>query len=269
MDNSHLYGEALSEAGRWVVRHPKLTHILDNRDPVATAMLNTFIRQPAVWAYLRTLRVTRHRETAQQLLDKAHARIHGGGQTSAIVSLYRSYDAGGRLTDLSPSQFAVLRTTFGLAIANGPTVLASLRYLAVAVESETGIRITPSRMRRVLMRLIALGLIEYEPGRRGYTQHPLTRSGRVNLANLLPPIAWTLFQVMTLLLESFAPLWFSWSRTRPYALIAAVSMHAMIGLMFGPVRYFAMLMATLLIASHLSERRLEQLTHRLAKLTSA
>ena len=113
VDNSHLYGEALSEAGRWVVRHPKLTHMLDNRDPVATAMLNTFIRQPAVWAYLRTLRVTRHRETAQQLLDKAHARIHGGGQTSAIVSLYRSYDAGGRLTDLSPSQFAVLRTTFG------------------------------------------------------------------------------------------------------------------------------------------------------------
>jgi hypothetical protein len=87
------------------------------------------------------------------------------------------------------------------------------------------------------------------------------------LANLLPPFAWTLFQVMTLLLESFAPLWFSWSRTRPYALVAAVSMHAMIGLMFGPVRYFAMLMATLLVASHLSERRIEQLTTRLANLT--
>ena len=87
------------------------------------------------------------------------------------------------------------------------------------------------------------------------------------LANLLPPFAWTLFQVMTLVLESFAPLWFGWSRTRPYALIAAVSMHAMIGLMFGPVRYFAMLMATLLIASHLSERRIEQLTTWLADLT--
>ena len=87
------------------------------------------------------------------------------------------------------------------------------------------------------------------------------------LANLLPPFAWTLFQVMTLVLESFAPLWFSWRGTRPYALVAAVSMHAMIGLMFGPVRYFAMLMATLLIASHLSERRLDQLTTRLASLT--
>lgn len=89
------------------------------------------------------------------------------------------------------------------------------------------------------------------------------------LANLLPPFAWTLFQVGTLVLETGAPLWFSWSRTRPYALLAAVGMHAMIGLMFGPVRYFAMLMATLLIASHLAEPRLESLAQRLAKLTRA
>lgn len=87
------------------------------------------------------------------------------------------------------------------------------------------------------------------------------------LANLLPPFMWTFFQVLTLTLETFAPLWFSWQKTRPYALVAAVGMHAMIGLMFGPVRYFAMLMATLLIASHLSEARLDQLTTRLAKLT--
>ena len=40
-------------------------------------------------------------------------------------------------------------------------------------------------------------------------------------------------------------------------------------LMFGPVRYFAMLMATLLIASHLSERRIDQLTTSLAKRTNA
>jgi phage-related holin len=74
---------------------------------------------------------------------------------------------------------------------------------------------------------------------------------------------------MTLALETFAPLWFSWSRTRPYALLAAVGMHAMIGLMFGPVRYFAMLMATLLIASHLSEELLAKLTDRLARITRA
>jgi hypothetical protein len=87
------------------------------------------------------------------------------------------------------------------------------------------------------------------------------------LANLLPAFVWTIFQGATLLLESFAPLWFSLRRTRPYALVAAVSMHAMIGLMFGPVRYFAMLMATLILASHLSEARLDALTTRLSKLT--
>ena len=62
-------------------------------------------------------------------------------------------------------------------------------------------------------------------------------------------------QVLTLVLETFAPLWFSWHRTRPVAALAAAWMHAMIGLMFGPVRYFAMLMATLIVASHISSER--------------
>ncbi len=85
------------------------------------------------------------------------------------------------------------------------------------------------------------------------------------LANLLPAFAWTLFQVFTLVLETFAPLWFSWGRVRPVAVLAAASMHAMIGLMFGPVRYFAMLMATLVIASHLASERLERAEQRLAR----
>jgi hypothetical protein len=89
------------------------------------------------------------------------------------------------------------------------------------------------------------------------------------LANLLPPFAWTLFQYGTLVLETLAPIWFGWSRSRPYAVIAAASMHAMIGLMFGPVRYFAMLMATLIIASHVSEPWLARAHKRLAKLTAS
>jgi uncharacterized membrane protein YphA (DoxX/SURF4 family) len=80
----------------------------------------------------------------------------------------------------------------------------------------------------------------------------------VFLANVLPPFAWTVLQAGTLALETFAPLWFGWTRTRPWALAAAVTMHAMIGLMFGPVVWFAMLMATLLVASHLSADRLER-----------
>ncbi len=89
------------------------------------------------------------------------------------------------------------------------------------------------------------------------------------LANALPPFAWTLFQVFTLVLEAFAPLWFSWHRSRPVAVLAAASMHAMIGLMFGPVRYFAMLMATLIIASHISAERLERAEARLGRLLGA
>jgi hypothetical protein len=85
------------------------------------------------------------------------------------------------------------------------------------------------------------------------------------LANLLPGFAWTLFQVFTLVLETFAPLWFAWHRTRPVAVLAAVAMHTMIGLMFGPVRYFAMLMATLIIASHVTSERLERAEARLRR----
>jgi len=89
------------------------------------------------------------------------------------------------------------------------------------------------------------------------------------LANLLPAFAWTLFQVFTLVLETFAPLWFSLPRVRPAAVLAAASMHAMIGLMFGPVRYFAMLMTTLIVASHLSAKRLERAEKRLQRTLRA
>jgi Vitamin K-dependent gamma-carboxylase len=91
----------------------------------------------------------------------------------------------------------------------------------------------------------------------------------IALANLLPAFAWTLFQVFTLVLETFAPLWFAWGRTRPFAVLAAASMHAMIGLMFGPVRYFAILMATLIVGSHLSAERLERLAARLRRRLDA
>jgi hypothetical protein len=89
------------------------------------------------------------------------------------------------------------------------------------------------------------------------------------LANLLPPFAWTVLQIFTLVLETFAPLWFAWHRARPVAVLAAASMHAMIGLMFGPVRYFAMLMATLIVASHLSSAGLERAEPRLRRVLRA
>jgi hypothetical protein len=69
------------------------------------------------------------------------------------------------------------------------------------------------------------------------------------LASTLPSWTWTCFQAFVLALETLAPLWFGLRWTRPYALIAALSMHAMIGMMFWPVRWFALLMMTLLTAS--------------------
>lgn len=80
----------------------------------------------------------------------------------------------------------------------------------------------------------------------------------VLLANTLPAGAWTLLQGLTLGFEVLAPLWFGHPRTRTLGLVVGLGMHAMIGLMFGPVRYFAMLMATMLIAAYTPTRWLER-----------
>lgn len=90
----------------------------------------------------------------------------------------------------------------------------------------------------------------------------------VFLANLMPAFAWTVMQAITLAFEAFALLWFGWAKTRGAAVLWAVSMHAMIGLMFGPVRWFAMLMATLVVAAFLSDERLDHLDRWVAKLAA-
>jgi uncharacterized membrane protein YphA (DoxX/SURF4 family) len=70
------------------------------------------------------------------------------------------------------------------------------------------------------------------------------------LANHLPAFAWTAMQAVTLAFEALAPIWFALRWTRPYAFIYGVAMHAMIGMMFGPVAWFALLMMSLLIGSY-------------------
>jgi uncharacterized membrane protein YphA (DoxX/SURF4 family) len=69
-------------------------------------------------------------------------------------------------------------------------------------------------------------------------------------ANYAPPWAWTVMQATTLAFEVGAPLWFGWHRTRRFALAYGVAMHTLIGLMFGPVMWFALLMIVLLIAGY-------------------
>jgi hypothetical protein len=57
-------------------------------------------------------------------------------------------------------------------------------------------------------------------------------------------------QWVTLTFEVGAPLWFALPWTRTAALCVGLGMHAMIGLMFGPVIWFSFLMSVLLIACY-------------------
>lgn len=89
------------------------------------------------------------------------------------------------------------------------------------------------------------------------------------LASVLPGWTWTVLQGMVLAFELFAPLWFGLARTRTWALVFGLSMHAMIGLMFGPVRWFALLMMTLLLAGYLPESALARLDALAERMESA
>jgi Vitamin K-dependent gamma-carboxylase len=88
------------------------------------------------------------------------------------------------------------------------------------------------------------------------------------LANALPPFAWTVLQVATLCLEVGAPLWFALRPTRPLAFYAAITMHLLIGLMFGPVKWFALLMISLLMGSYLPEVHVQRLRAAVAGVRS-
>jgi len=83
------------------------------------------------------------------------------------------------------------------------------------------------------------------------------------LANYLPPWMWTVIQGVVLIFEVGAPLWFGLGWTRPFALAFGLGMHLMIGLMFGPVIWFSLLMITLLLASYAPERWLGRAFERL------
>jgi hypothetical protein len=69
------------------------------------------------------------------------------------------------------------------------------------------------------------------------------------LSTTLPASAFTLFQYLTLAYELGAPIWFGVQRLRPAGLTFGLAMHAAIGLMFGPVIWFALLMMVLVFGS--------------------
>jgi len=80
----------------------------------------------------------------------------------------------------------------------------------------------------------------------------------VLMANTIPGAGWTMAQAAVLLFEVLAPLWFALRRTRTAALVFALAMHAFIGACFWPVRWFALLMISLLLGAFLPERVLER-----------
>lgn len=79
------------------------------------------------------------------------------------------------------------------------------------------------------------------------------------LGRAVPAWGWQALQYLSLAFEVLAPIWFALPWTRPVAVVAGLSMHALIGLMFGPVIWFALLMSTLLLACYLPERWLLRL----------
>jgi hypothetical protein len=79
------------------------------------------------------------------------------------------------------------------------------------------------------------------------------------LARIMPAWVWTPMQKMVLAFEALAPIWFSVRYTRTAALIFGLGMHLGIGLMFGPVVWFALLMMTVLIGCYLPDGLLARL----------
>jgi hypothetical protein len=86
------------------------------------------------------------------------------------------------------------------------------------------------------------------------------------LANALPAWLWTALQWVVLALEMGAPIWFVLKRTRTTALVLAVGMHAMIGLMFWPVRWFSLLMISILCGAFLPEEWLDRAVRKTTRM---
>jgi len=75
-----------------------------------------------------------------------------------------------------------------------------------------------------------------------------------------PTWAWQWMQTTTLIFEMGAPIWFYFDRTRPFAIAFGVAMHAAIGLLFGPVIWFSLLMITLILVAFGPEKMWESLS---------
>jgi hypothetical protein len=85
---------------------------------------------------------------------------------------------------------------------------------------------------------------------------------------VFPGWTYTLLQAVVFALEAGAPLLFAWRRTRGPALALAVAMHALIGLMFWPVRWFSLLMITMWVGAFAPDAWLERALSWIERRTS-
>jgi uncharacterized membrane protein YphA (DoxX/SURF4 family) len=79
------------------------------------------------------------------------------------------------------------------------------------------------------------------------------------VARFTPGAVWAALRWVVLVFEVGAPVWFLVPATRPFALAVGFSLHVMIGLCFGPVLWFALLMMVLLLAGFAPARWLARL----------
>jgi uncharacterized membrane protein YphA (DoxX/SURF4 family) len=192
-----------------------------------------------------------------------------GLRTRASALVFAATLAFGALSDrLSAFSVSKLAPVLAIAVAAGPAgrffgVDAWLERRRGGKRKKTA---RPSGAVRFvqLLPLVIYGASGIAKARGDWLRNPLVLFSHVHgsyqtsvayaLARVTPSWLWTALQAAVLAFEISAPLTFAFRRTRPFALAFGLVMHAMIGLMFGPVVWFALLMMTLLAAGWLPER---------------
>jgi hypothetical protein len=194
-------------------------------------------------------------------------------QAAVLFALTTAFvDLSDRLVTCSPSKLAPV---LGIALALSPCGarfgVDAWRRGRRSASAEAHVRSGAVRFVQVLLPIMysASGVAKI---RGDWVTHPhvlftlvqdsLQTKLAVFLANTLPGAAWVAFAVITLTFETLAPVWFLHPKTRAPGLVVGLGMHAMIGLLLGPIRYFSLLMMTLLVCAYTPSRWLDRLAAR-------
>ena len=172
-------GPALKVAVREVARAS--AHELTVREVQRRAMNLTYYEAP--FSYVETVSYARWTEKLLELWDSANEWL-SYGQSEAIVARYQRDSASGILDRSSTVDRLVHTGLFMLGLRNGAHVIVSLRYLALFLKTEFGHVAGNSALTNALVRLDALGVIDFERGKRTKGR---TWPNRVHLRGLVTP----------------------------------------------------------------------------------